>query len=68
MRDDLTVPHQEGLVEKHESANMHPAGEIKLSFLGHIGRRSGLLTGLMMAVPAIAAAVTDTGTSGHSSA
>ncbi|MEU6074086.1 hypothetical protein [Micromonospora sp. NPDC047074] len=69
MRDDLTAPHPVGSVEEHESADTHPAGEIKLSFLGHIGRRSGILTGLMMAAPAIAALIdTGGGTGGHSSA
>ncbi|MEU7994957.1 hypothetical protein AB0B83_06410 [Micromonospora sp. NPDC049060] len=67
MRDDLTVPHAAGSVEEHESADTHPAGEIKLSFLGHIGKRSGILTGLMMAAPALAGII-DTGTGGHTSA
>ncbi|MER7417330.1 hypothetical protein ABT346_11165 [Micromonospora peucetia] len=68
MRDDLTASHPVGSVEEHESADTHPAGEIKLSFLGHIGRRSGILTGLMIAAPAIAAIIDTGGTGGHSSA
>ncbi|MCX4388030.1 hypothetical protein OG777_13940 [Micromonospora peucetia] len=68
MRDDLTVSHPAGSAEEHESADTHPAGEIKLSFLGHIGRRTGILTGLMIAAPAIAAIIDTGGTGGHSSA
>ncbi|MFG1779670.1 hypothetical protein ACGFIR_25825 [Micromonospora sp. NPDC049051] len=67
MRDDVTAPHPAGPVAEHESADTNPAGEIKLSFLGHIGRRSGILTGLMVAAPAIAAIIDTGGTGGHSS-
>ncbi|MEH1099588.1 hypothetical protein [Micromonospora sp. CPCC 205561] len=55
-------------MEEHQSADAHPAGEIKLSFLGHVGRRSGILTGLMIAAPAIAAFIDTGGTGGHTSA
>ncbi|MEU4770802.1 hypothetical protein [Micromonospora sp. NPDC023644] len=67
MRDDVTAPHPAGPVAEHEPADTHPAGEIKLSFLRHLGRRSGILTGLMVAAPAFAGII-DTGTGGHSGA
>ncbi|MEW2378697.1 hypothetical protein AB0883_21715 [Micromonospora sp. NPDC047812] len=67
MRNDLTVPRPAGAVEESGSADTHPAGEIKLSFLWHVGRRTGILTGLMIAAPAIAAIIDTGGTGGHSS-
>ncbi|MGC5330349.1 hypothetical protein [Micromonospora sp. DT62] len=67
MRNDLTVPRPAGAAEEPEPADTHPAGEIKFSFLWHVGRRSGILTGLMIAAPAIAAIIDTGGTGGHSS-
>ncbi|WP_431924194.1 hypothetical protein [Micromonospora wenchangensis] len=63
MQDELSEPIQQGPVGGDESADQHPVGEVKLGFLAQAGRRSILLTGLLLWTPAIASILDDGNTS-----
>lgn len=65
MRDELSTRLASGSDDSKESPDMHPAGEMRFSFLSQVRRRSGLLTGLMLSAPAIVSML-ETYNSGHS--